>query len=59
MSSSQTELIATPQFDSGRWKWRLELAPVSAETQTNDEHVDQHHGGFASNVKATQLFDCA
>jgi len=38
MNSSQTELIATPQFDLGRWKWRLEFVPVSAKTQTNDEH---------------------
>jgi len=35
MNSSQTELIATPQFDSGRWKLRLERAPLSAIEQSN------------------------
>jgi hypothetical protein len=29
MNTSQPELIATPQFDSGRWKLRLERAPKS------------------------------
>jgi len=36
MNSSQTELIATPQFDSGRWKLRLERAPISAIAQSNN-----------------------
>jgi hypothetical protein len=36
MNSSQTELIATPQFDSGRWKLRLERAPISAIEQSNN-----------------------
>jgi hypothetical protein len=31
MKTSQTELIATPQFDSGRWKLRLECVPISAD----------------------------
>src|SRR5215813_842257 len=38
MNSSQTKLVATPQFDVGRWKWRLELGPVSADRRANDEH---------------------
>ena len=29
MNTSQPELLAMPQFDSGRWKLRLERAPVS------------------------------
>ena len=29
IKTSQAELIATAQFDSGRWKLRLELVPFS------------------------------
>jgi hypothetical protein len=29
MKTSQPELIATPQFDSGRWKLRLERVPLA------------------------------
>ena len=36
MKTSQTELIATPQFDSGRWKLRLERVPISAIEQSNN-----------------------
>ena len=36
MKTSQIELIATPQFDSGRWKLRLERVPISADEQSND-----------------------
>ena len=36
MKTSQIELIATPQFDSGRWKLRLERAPISADEQSNN-----------------------
>jgi hypothetical protein len=36
IKTSQPELIATPQFDSGRWKWRLERIPVSADKQFNE-----------------------
>jgi hypothetical protein len=36
MNSSQMELIATPQFDSGRWKLRLARAPISAIEQSNN-----------------------
>jgi hypothetical protein len=34
MKASRADLIATPQFDSGRWKLRLELVPLSADKQT-------------------------
>ena len=34
MNSSQSELIATPQFDSGRWKLRLERMPISADKKS-------------------------
>jgi hypothetical protein len=30
--------MATPQFDSGRWKLRLERVPISAGKQAKDEH---------------------
>ena len=33
MNTSQPELIATPQFDSGRWKTRLERIPSSTDKQ--------------------------
>ena len=36
MKTSQIELIATPQFDSGRWKLRLERAPLSADEQSDN-----------------------
>jgi len=35
MKISQPELIATPQFDSGRWKLRLERVPMSTDKQFN------------------------
>jgi hypothetical protein len=36
MKSSLADLIATPQFDSGRWKLRLERAPLSVIEQSNN-----------------------
>jgi len=36
MKTSQIDLIATPQFDSGRWKLRLERAPIYAIEQSNN-----------------------
>src|SRR2546421_3250107 len=35
MKTSQAELMATPQFDSGRWKLRLERVPPSTVKQFN------------------------
>jgi len=35
MKTSHLDLIATPQFDSGRWKLRLERVQVSADKQFN------------------------
>jgi hypothetical protein len=35
MKTSQPELIATPQFDSGRWKLRLERASISTDERFN------------------------
>ncbi len=35
-NTSQAELTAIPQFDSGRWKLRLERAPISAIEQSNN-----------------------
>jgi hypothetical protein len=34
MKAGQPELRGIPQFDSGRWKLRLERVPLSAEKQT-------------------------
>ena len=34
MKARQPELRGIPQFDSGRWKLRLELVPLSAGKQT-------------------------
>jgi len=34
MTTSQTILIATPQFDGGRWKLRLEYEPLQIPKQT-------------------------
>jgi hypothetical protein len=46
MKTSQTELIATPQFDSGRWKLRLERAPSSTDKQFNGSLVSSMAVGF-------------
>jgi len=37
IKTSQAELMATLQFDSGRWKLRLERVPFSSHKQINDE----------------------
>jgi hypothetical protein len=34
MKIGQPELRAIPQFDSGRWKWRLERVPVDPDNET-------------------------
>ena len=39
MKTSQIDLIATPQFDSGRWKLRLERAPICAIEQSNNTQL--------------------
>jgi hypothetical protein len=36
MTAQQPELRGIPQFDSGRWKLRLERVPTSAEKQSNE-----------------------
>src|SRR6266566_4642316 len=46
MKTSQPELIATPQFDSGRWKLRLERVPISADKQFNGPSVSSIAVGF-------------
>ena len=46
MKTSQIELIATPQFDAGRWKLRLERAPLSADKQFNGPLVSSIAVGF-------------
>jgi hypothetical protein len=46
MKTSQPELIATPQFDSGRWKLRLERVPISADKQFNGPLVSSIAVGF-------------
>ncbi len=34
MKARQPELRGIPQFDSGRWKWRLERVPVDPDNET-------------------------
>jgi hypothetical protein len=46
MKTSQPELIATPQFDSGRWKLRLERVPISVDKQFNGPSVSSIAVGF-------------
>ena len=46
MKTSQTELIATPQFDSGRWKFRLERMPISTDKQFTGPLVSSIAVGF-------------
>jgi len=46
MKTSQPEWIATPQFDSGRWKLRLERVPVSADKQFSRPLVSSIAVGF-------------
>jgi hypothetical protein len=38
MKARQLELRGIPQFDSGRWKLRLEVVPVSTDKQSDNEH---------------------
>ena len=38
MKTQQPELRAIPQFDSGRWKLRLERVPFSTDKQSDNEH---------------------
>jgi hypothetical protein len=45
-NTSQAELIATPQFDSGRWKLRLERVPISADQQFNGPLISSMAVGF-------------
>jgi hypothetical protein len=46
MKASQAPLIATPQFDSGRWKLRLELVPISTDKQFTGPLVSRIAVGF-------------
>ena len=46
MKTSQPELIATPQFDSGRWKLRLERVPISSDEQSYRPLVSSIAVGF-------------
>jgi len=39
MKARQPELRAILQFDSGRWKLRLERVSASSDNQTNDEQT--------------------
>ena len=40
-NTSQAKMTAIPQFDSGRWKLRLELIPVSTDKQANGSSVSK------------------
>jgi hypothetical protein len=41
-----SQLIATPQFDSGRWKLRLERMPVGTDNQFTGSLVSSIVIGF-------------
>jgi hypothetical protein len=45
MKTSLAELIATPQFDSGRWKLR-QRGPISADKEFNGPLVSSIAVGF-------------
>jgi hypothetical protein len=38
MKARELELRGIPQFDSGRWKLRLERVPVSTDEQPDNQH---------------------
>jgi hypothetical protein len=38
MKARQPELRGIPQFDSGRWKLRLERVPFSTDKQSDNQH---------------------
>ena len=38
MKARQPEFRAIPQFDSGRWKLRLELVPLSTDKRPDNQH---------------------
>ena len=38
MNAPQPEFRVIPQFDSGRWKLRLERVPLSTDKQSDNEH---------------------
>jgi len=46
MKTPLAGLIATRQFDSGRWKLRLERVPISADKQFNGPLVSTVAVGF-------------
>jgi hypothetical protein len=46
MKTSLAGLIANPQFDSGRWKLRLERVPISVDKQFNGPLVSSIAVGF-------------
>jgi hypothetical protein len=45
-NTSQAEMTAIPQFDSGRWKLRLERAPSSTDIQFSGALVSSIAVGF-------------
>jgi hypothetical protein len=46
MKARQPEFRAIPQFDSGRWKLRLERVPISADKQFNGSLLSSIAVGF-------------
>jgi hypothetical protein len=48
MKTSHAELIATPQFDGGRWKLRLERIPISMPQQFHRRSVSNIAVGFTT-----------
>jgi hypothetical protein len=48
METLQPELIATPQFDSGRWKLRLERVPIATDKKFTAPLVSSVAVGFTT-----------
>jgi hypothetical protein len=55
MNARQLELRAIPQFDSGRWKLRLERVPFLKDKQSDSEH-DSCEIETAGLLSASQRF---
>jgi hypothetical protein len=55
MKARQPELRGIPQFDSGRWKLRLERVPLCTDNQPDNQH-DSCEIETAIPVSASQRF---
>jgi hypothetical protein len=53
MKTQQPELTAIPQFDSGRWKVRLEFARVDPDNET----TMGMHSDWAAQAKVNKIHE--